>query len=120
MSENTDAAEGATTLVAVSPPPVPGDPPEEQPQLSAGEQDAVRALVRQARASGHGRKFVGGSGPGGGVAQVEAAGGVEGVFGGSAPVAGGQVGVFVVLVAGAVDGEAPVSGGAGVAQSAQA
>ncbi len=52
MSENTDTAEGATTLVAVSPPPVPGDPPEEQPQLSAGEQDAVRALVRQARASG--------------------------------------------------------------------
>jgi putative transposase len=52
MSENTDAVEGATTLVAVSPPSVSGDPPEQQPQLSAAEQDAVRELVRQARASG--------------------------------------------------------------------
>ncbi len=32
-------------------------------------------------ASGHGRKFVGGLGPGSGVCEVEAAGGVEGVFG---------------------------------------
>lgn len=39
--------------------------------------------------SGHGRKFVGGSGPGGRVGQVEAAGGVEGVFGGAAHRAGG-------------------------------
>ena len=31
--------------------------------------------------SGRGRKFVGGLGPGGGVCEVEAAGGVEGVFG---------------------------------------
>jgi hypothetical protein len=31
--------------------------------------------------SGHGRKFVGGLGLGGGVCEVEAAGGVEGVFG---------------------------------------
>src|SRR5665647_2062885 len=41
-----------------------------------------RVPVRNA-ASGHGRKFVGGSGPGGGVGEVEAAGGVEGVFGGA-------------------------------------
>jgi len=40
-------------------------------------------------ASGHGRKFVGGSGPDGWVAEVEAAGGVEGVFGETAGVAGG-------------------------------
>jgi len=52
MNENTDAAQGAATLVAVSPPSMPGDPPEVQPQLSAAEQDAVRELVRQARASG--------------------------------------------------------------------
>ncbi len=31
---------------------MPGDPPERQPQLSGAEQDAVRELVRQARASG--------------------------------------------------------------------
>ncbi len=40
-------------------------------------------------ASGHGRKFIGGSGPGCGVTQVEAAGGVEGVFGAPTGVAGG-------------------------------
>jgi len=33
------------------------------------------------QASGHGRKFVGGLGAGGGVCEIEAAGGVEGVFG---------------------------------------
>ena len=52
MNENTDATQVAATLVAVSPPSMPGDPPERQPQLSGAEQDAVRELVRQARASG--------------------------------------------------------------------
>ena len=61
-------------------------------------------------ASGHARKFVGGSGPGGGVGEVEAAGGVEGVFGGAAHQAGGQERFVVVVVAGAVDREAPVAG----------
>jgi propanol-preferring alcohol dehydrogenase len=40
-------------------------------------------------ASGHVCKFVGGSGPGGGVGEVEAAGGVEGGFGCAGGVAGG-------------------------------
>jgi hypothetical protein len=39
--------------------------------------------------SGRDRNFVGGSGPGGGVAEVEAAGGVEGVFGEACEVTGG-------------------------------
>jgi len=52
MNENTDATQVAATLVAVSPPSMPGEPPERQPQLSGAEQDAVRELVRQARASG--------------------------------------------------------------------
>jgi len=42
-----------------------------------------RTLPSRPRPSGHARKFVGGSGPGGGVGEVEAAGGVEGVFGGA-------------------------------------
>ncbi|KLU10935.1 IS256 family transposase [Kocuria sp. SM24M-10] len=45
MSENIE------TLVDVSP-PQPGQESEETPQLSQVEQDAVRELVRQARASG--------------------------------------------------------------------
>jgi len=45
MTENT------MTLVDVSP-PGSGEPPEELPPLTAAEQDAVRELVRQARASG--------------------------------------------------------------------
>ncbi len=49
---DTDAAQVAATLVAVSPPSMPGGPPERQPQLSGAEQDAVRELVHQARASG--------------------------------------------------------------------
>ena len=60
-----------------------------------------------------------GSGPGGGVAEVEAAGGVEGVFAGAGGQAGGEDRFLVVVVAGAVDGESPVVGGADVAQSAQ-
>ena len=40
--------------------------------------------------SGRGRKFVGGLGPGGGVGEVEAAGGVEGVFGCAAHESGRQ------------------------------
>ena len=44
----------STTLVAVSPPTAPsGEQPENPPpELTAAEQDAVRELVRQARASG--------------------------------------------------------------------
>jgi len=48
--------------------------------------DPVALVVRapfDVTGSGHARKFVGGSGPGGGVGEVEAAGGVEGVFGGA-------------------------------------
>ena len=45
MTENT------TTLVDVNP-PRSGEPPEELPPLTAAEQDTVRELVRQARASG--------------------------------------------------------------------
>ena len=45
MTENT------MTLVDVSP-PGSGEPPEELPPLTAAEQDTVRELVRQARASG--------------------------------------------------------------------
>jgi glyoxylase I family protein len=56
------------------------------------------------------RKFVGGSDPGGGVAQVEAAGGVQGVFGCAGEVAGGQGGDFVAVFAGQVDREAPAGG----------
>ena len=48
-------------------------------------------LCEGSRTSGRGRKFVGGSGPGGGVVEVEAACGVEGGFGGAAHEAGGQV-----------------------------
>jgi len=46
-------------------------------------QDVLDSDAASLRASGDASKFVGGSGPGGGVAEVEAAGGVEGVFGGS-------------------------------------
>ena len=43
----------STTLVAVSPPTArSGEQPEIPPELTAAEQDAVRELVRQARASG--------------------------------------------------------------------
>ncbi len=45
MTENT------MTLVDVSP-PGSGEPPEELPPLTAAEQDAIRELVRRARASG--------------------------------------------------------------------
>ena len=45
MTENT------MTLVDVSP-PGSGEPPEEMPPLTAAEQETVRELVRQARASG--------------------------------------------------------------------
>ena len=48
------------------------------------EQDSdLHSQVSVQATSGHARKFVGGSGPGGGVGEVEAAGGVEGVFGGA-------------------------------------
>ena len=57
--------------------------------------------------SGHVCKFVGGSGPGCGVGEVEAAGGVECVFGGAGGGAVWEVGIFVVVVAGSVDAEAP-------------
>jgi putative transposase len=43
--------EDATTLVGVSP-PRSGEPPEELPALTPAEQETVRELVRQARASG--------------------------------------------------------------------
>ena len=67
-------SEDIETLVDVSP-PQPGQEPEEAPQLSAAEQDSVRELVRQARASGATL-----TGPGGLLKQltkmvVEAAGG---------------------------------------------
>ena len=45
MTENT------MTLVDVSP-PGSGEPPEALPPLTPAEQDTVRELVRQARASG--------------------------------------------------------------------
>src|SRR5215472_1444534 len=60
-----------------------------------------------------------GSGPGGGVVEVEAAGGVEGVLAGADGQAGGEDRFVVVVVAGAVDRELPVVGGADVAQSAE-
>jgi len=47
---------------------------------------------------------------GGGVAEVEAAGGVESVFGGAGGPAVGEGGLLVVVVAGAVDREAPATG----------
>ena len=43
--------EKTMTLVDVSPPGA-GEPPEEMPPLTAAEQETVRELVRQARASG--------------------------------------------------------------------
>ena len=52
--------------------------------------DAESSLGRMVHyLSGQGRNFVGGSGPGGGVAEVEAACGVEGVFGEAGEVTGG-------------------------------
>ena len=51
MSKNIDAA-AAATLGDVSPPCTPAAEPDPTPSLSATEQDAVRELVRQARASG--------------------------------------------------------------------
>ena len=57
--------------------------------------------------SGLARKFVGGSCPGGWVAQVEAAGGIEGVFGCAGQVSGGQDRILVAVLAGQVDREAP-------------
>src|SRR5260370_3927173 len=57
--------------------------------------------------------------PGGGVAEVEAAGAVEGFFGGSGWLAAGQEAVLVVVVAGAVDREPPGAGVAAVAEPAQ-
>ena len=57
--------------------------------------------------------------PGGGVVEVEAAGGVEGVLAGADGQAGGEDRFVVVVVAGAVDGELPLAGGADVAQPAQ-
>src|SRR5664279_6573636 len=60
--------------------------------------------------SGQIRNFVGGSGPGGGVAEVEAAGGVQGVFGGAGEGAGGQDRILVAVFAGQVDREAPAGG----------
>ena len=48
--------------------------------------------------------------PGGGVAEVEAAGAVDGFFGGAGGLAAGQDGVFVAVSAGQVDGEAPPVG----------
>jgi hypothetical protein len=57
--------------------------------------------------------------PGGGIAEVEAAGEVEGVFAGAErePVGEGRLGV--VVVAGPVDRDLPVVGGADVAQPTQ-
>ena len=59
MSEDSNTVEQRATLVDVSPRPTPGEPPEDPAQppeepreLTPAEQDAVRALVRQARASG--------------------------------------------------------------------
>ena len=69
--------------------------------------------------SGQIRNSVGGSGQVGGVAEVEAAGGVEGVFGGAGEVAGGQDGVFVPVFAGQVDREAPAGCGSAVSQPHQ-
>ena len=60
--------------------------------------------------SGHVRKFVGGSDPGCGVAEVEAAGGVEGVFGSAGRESGWQDGIFVAVLAGQVDRESPAGG----------
>lgn len=60
--------------------------------------------------SGLARKFVGGSGPGGGVAEVQAAGGVQGVFGYAGEGAGGQDRILVAVFAGQVDREAPAGG----------
>src|SRR5215471_7812005 len=60
-----------------------------------------------------------GSGPGGGVVEVEAAGGVEGLLAGADGQAGGKDRFVVVVVAGAVDRELPVAGGADVAQAAE-
>src|SRR5215471_8254212 len=60
-----------------------------------------------------------GSGPGGWVVEVEAAGGVEGLLAGADGQAGGEDRFVVVVVAGAVDRELPLVGRADVAQAAQ-
>ena len=60
-----------------------------------------------------------GSGPGGGVVEVEPAGAVEGFFGGADVVSAWEDGVFVAVAAGEVDREAPTVGGAAVAQAEQ-
>ena len=60
--------------------------------------------------SGWIRNSVGGSGSGGGVVEVEPAGGVQGVLGGAGEVAGGQDRVSVAVFAGQVDREAPAGG----------
>ena len=71
--------------------PHPGDSPSlSQKWLSFDSFDSAYPLAMSTSASGHASKFVGGSGPGSGVAEVEAAGGVEGVFGGAAHGAGGE------------------------------
>ena len=77
--------------------------------VGVGRSDRVWT-VRTALLSGLARKFVGGSGPGGGVAEVEPAGGVQGVFGGAGEDAGRQGGDFVAVFAGQVDREAPAGG----------
>src|ERR1700722_10503335 len=57
-------------------------------------------------------------GPGSGVVEVEAAGGVEGVLAGAYGQADEEDRFVVVVVAGAVDRELPVVGGADVAEAA--
>ena len=53
------------------------------------QRDSGITLFEYLVLSGLARKFVGGSDPGGGVAEVEAAGGVQGVFGCAGEDAGG-------------------------------
>jgi len=79
-----------------------GEPPKVRSSLY------YRRLVPQThRLSGVARKFVGGSCPGGWVAEVEAAGGIEGVFGCAGCESGGQDRILVAVLAGEVDREAP-------------
>jgi hypothetical protein len=60
-----------------------------------------------------------GSGPGGGIVEVEPAGGVDGVLAGAHGQAGEEDRFVVIVVAGAVDRKLPLAGGADIPQPTQ-
>jgi hypothetical protein len=79
----------------------------------------IAEIELSAMTSGYARWFVGGSGPGGEVGEVEPAGGIEGVFDAPRWVSCWRPGVLVVVVGGPPGSESPVVGAPGVAGSGQ-